>query len=57
MGTGRGRGRLRLGVDARNAGARATCLRCGLQPTVESEPVAGDPTRTIEAMERRLAPS
>jgi len=49
-----GAARLRLGVDARNAGARATYLRCGLQPTGETEPVAGDPTRTIEVMDRDL---
>ncbi len=51
-----GAARLRLGVDAGNAGARATYLRCGLRPTGKTEPVAGDPTRNIEVMERHLAP-
>ncbi len=52
-----GAARLRLGVDARNAGARAAYLRCGPRPTGETEPVAGDPAGNIEVMERHLAPS
>jgi GNAT superfamily N-acetyltransferase len=50
-----GAARLRLGVDARNAGARETYLRCGLRLTGETEPVVGDPTRSIEVMDRDLA--
>jgi GNAT superfamily N-acetyltransferase len=45
---------LRIGLDSRNTAARAAYLQFGLRLTGETEPAVGDPTRTIEFMERDL---